>query len=85
MWNGWSEEKTLMQLAGYLRNRTLQEWNLLNGEDRGTFEEAVKALRARLDPGNLTLAALDFRHAVQNDFEIIADYIRRLECIFQIL
>ena len=45
-WNGWSEEETLMQLAGYLRNRALQEWNLLNREDRGTYEEAVKTLRA---------------------------------------
>ena len=73
-----------MQLAGYLRNRALQEWNLLNREDHGTYEEAVKALRTRLDPGNQTLVALDFRHAVQNDSEAIANYIRHLECIFQI-
>ena len=44
VWNGWSQEETLMQLAGYLRNRALQEWNLLNREDRGTCEEAVKPL-----------------------------------------
>ena len=58
IWNGWSGEETLMQLAGYLRNKALQEWNLLNQEHRNTFEAAVKALRARLDPGNQTLAAL---------------------------
>ena len=73
-----------MQLAGYLRNRALQEWNLLSGEVRSTYQSAVKALRARLDPGNQTLAALDFRHAVQRDSESFADYIRRLERIFQI-
>jgi len=84
VWNGWSEEETLLQLAGYLRNRALQEWNLLSGEDRGTYESAVKALQACLDPGNQTLAALDFRHAVQGDSETVADYIRWLEHIFQI-
>ena len=69
IWNGWSGEETLMQLAGYLRNKALQEWNLLSQEHRNTFEGAVKALRARLDPGNQTLAALDFHHAVQKDSE----------------
>ena len=44
VWNGWSEEETLMQLAGYLRNRALQEWNLLSGEDRSTYQSAVEAL-----------------------------------------
>ena len=75
IWNGWSEEETLMQLAGYLRNRALQEWNLFSQENRSTFKVAVKALRARLDPGNQTLAALDFYHAVQKDSEAVADYI----------
>ena len=40
-----------MQLPGYLRNRALQEWNLLSGEDRSTYQSAVKALRAHLNPG----------------------------------
>ena len=62
-WNSWSEEDTLMQLAGHLRNRALQEWNLLNKENRSTYEEVVKALRAWLDPGNQILVALDFFHA----------------------
>ena len=44
VWNGWSEEETLMQLPGYLRNRALQEWNLLSGEDRSTYQSAVEAL-----------------------------------------
>ena len=57
------------------RNKALQEWNFLSQEHRNTFEAAVKALRARLDPGNQTLAALDFHHAVQKDSEAVADYI----------
>ena len=36
-WNGWTEEETLMQLTGYLRNRALQEWNLLSQEDHNTY------------------------------------------------
>ena len=71
VWNGWSEEETLMQPARYLRNRALQEWNLLSQEHHNTFEGAV-------NPGNQTLAALDFHHAVQKDSEAVADYIRRL-------
>ena len=73
-----------MQLAGYLRNKALQEWNLLSQEHRNTFEGAVKALRVGLDPGNQTLATLDFRHAVWKDSEAVADYVRRLERTFQI-
>ena len=60
VWNGWSEKETLVQLAGYLRNKALQEWNLLSGEDRSTDQSAVKALQT-------TLATLDFCHAVQRD------------------
>ena len=41
-WNSWSEEETLMQSAGHLRNRALQEWSLLNKENHSTYEEAVK-------------------------------------------
>jgi len=56
VWNDWSEEETLMQLTRYLRNRALQQWNLFSRED---YEEAIKALHARLDPGNQLLEALD--------------------------
>lgn len=83
-WNGWSNEERLMQLAGYLRQRALQEWNLLAVEDKATYEAATRVLRTRLDPGNRVLAAQDFRHAVQGDTECVADYIRRLERLFQI-
>ena len=84
IWNGWSEEETLMQLAGYLRNRALQEWNLLSQGDCNTLKAAVKTLRAKLDAGNQTLSALDFHHAMQKDSEAVADYIRHLERTFQI-
>ena len=64
IWNGWSEEETLIQLVGYLRNTVLQEWNLLSQEDCNTFRAAVNTLRAKLDSGNQTLSALDFHHTV---------------------
>ena len=73
-----------MQLPGNLRGRALQEWKLLSSEDRATYASAIKVLRERLDPGNQTLAALDFRHASQKPTETVSDFVRRLEEIFQI-
>ena len=83
-WNGWSPEEMLMQLVGHLRGRALQEWKLMSSEDRATYQSAIKTFRERLDPGNQTLAALDFRHASQKPTETVSDFIRRLEEIFQI-
>ena len=83
-WNSWTEEEKLMQLAGHLRGRALQEWNLLQGEDKGSYGAAVSALRSRLDPGNKMLAVQDFRHAAQADAESVADYVRRLERLYQV-
>jgi cell division protein FtsB len=37
LWNAWSEEEKLMQLAGHLKGRALQEWNLLHPDQRTTF------------------------------------------------
>ena len=48
------------------------------------YQSAVVALRTRLDPGNKTLAALDFRHIIQKETESVSDFIRRLERTFQI-
>ena len=59
-WNGWSKEEQLLQLAGHLLGRALQEWNLLNGEQVCEFHVAVKALQERLDPGSRVLAGQDF-------------------------
>ena len=74
----------MIQLAGYLCGRALQEWNLITTTDHTTYQSAVVALRTRLDPGNKTLAALDFRHIIQKETESVSDFIRRLERTFQI-
>ena len=65
VWNGWSDSEKLMQLAGYLRGRALQEWNLLLPEDGLSFSGAVQALRGGLDTGSQVLAAQDFRYSMQ--------------------
>ena len=64
VWNAWSEEDQLIHLAGHLRGRALQEWNLLNLVRRATFTQAVDALHARLDPVSKTVAAQDFCHTM---------------------
>jgi hypothetical protein len=33
-WNDWSEHETLIQLAGHLRGRALQEWGLLTAREK---------------------------------------------------
>ena len=84
VWNGWSEEELLLQLAGHLRGRALQEWNLLDDTSKSTYSGAIEALRTRLDGGNKTLAAQDFRHISQGNDERVADFIRRLERTFRV-
>ena len=64
-----------MQLAGHLRGQALQEWKLLLPEDRKSYQAAVKALKERLDPGNQTLVALDFRRTSQKICESVSDFI----------
>ena len=83
-WNGWTQDELLMQLTGYLRGRALQEWKLLESKDKTTYHSTVKTLRERLDPGNQSLAALDFRHASQRSSETVSDFLRRLEHNYQI-
>ena len=84
MWNTWSKEELLIQLAGHLRGRALQEWNLLTVEEKSNWDTAVKALRGRLEPRDRALAAQDFRHATQKNSETVADYILRMERAFQL-
>ena len=74
-WNGWTPDETLMQLAGHLRGRASQKWQLLLPENRASYQVAVKALREKLDPGNQTLAALDFCHTSQQSSETALDSI----------
>ena len=43
-WNGWSGADFLLQLAGHLKGRALQEWNLLPDDQKTTYDCAVAAL-----------------------------------------
>ena len=61
-WNEWPEEDTLLQLAGHLRGRALQEWLLLTQESKNTLQIATAALTAKLETRSKVLAAQDFRH-----------------------
>ena len=82
-WNGWTSDEALMQLTGHLKGRALQEWKLLTPDHKASYQTAIKALKEKLDPGNQTLAALDFRHTAQKADESVSDFIGRLEQIFQ--
>ena len=83
-WNEWTEGELLLQLAGHLRGRALQEWGLLDDASKETYQTAVESLRMRVDPGSRTLAAQDFRHLTQGEKEPVADFIRRLERVFRV-
>ena len=82
-WNGWTKPELLIQLAGHLKGRARQEWSLLGESETSDYEKAVRALRARLDPGSKALAAQDFRHAAQEESENVNDFIRRIEKTFR--
>ena len=60
------------------------EWNLLEEESRSDLNTAVKALKDHLELGSRVLVAQDFRHTVQDEPEVVGDYIRRLERTFRI-
>ena len=83
-WNGWTEHETLIQLAGHMRGRALQEWNLFQQSEKESLDTAISSLQSRLDPCNRVLAAQDFRHASQHDREPVADYIHHLKQIFKV-
>ena len=50
---------------------------------RASYPRAVEALRSRLDCESKVLAAQDFRHLAQREAEVVADFIRWLECTFR--
>ena len=74
----------ILQLAGHLCKKALQEWGLIEESDKKTFKDVVNALRLRLDPGSKTMAAEEFRHTMQGAKESVASYIRHLERAFQV-
>ena len=82
-WNSWSEDEKLLQLAGYLRRKALQEWNLLSGTQKSSFTVATEEMQNRLDPGSKAQAAQDFQHTVQSHKESVSDFICRLEQVFR--
>ena len=49
LWNDWTEDELMSQLAGHLRGQAHQEWSLLGAKVKASYHEAVKALRLRLD------------------------------------
>ena len=84
IWDQWDETEQLLQLAGHLKGRAFQEWNLLTASKRSTYQSATESLKSRLDTGSRLLAAQGFRYAVQKDVELVVDFICRLEHLFQI-
>ncbi len=57
---------------------------LATGLTRTTYKDAISALRLRIDPQNRVSTATDFRHALQAEEETVADYVKRIERLFQI-
>ena len=83
-WNEWTPEELLLQLAGHLRGRALQEWNLMSTTEKSSWDKAVQALKSRLEPGARAFAAQDFRHISQAQGETVSDFLCRLERTFQL-
>ena len=44
-WKGWTEDESLMQLAGHLRGQALLEWKLLDSKDKTTYQVAINTLK----------------------------------------
>ena len=81
-WYSWSEQETLIQLAGHLRGKAFHEWNLLSWKEKSSYAEAVKHLQNKLVSGARIYAAQDFRRTIQEDKESVSSYIQRLERAF---
>ena len=83
-WNGWNMEDLLIQLAGHLKGRALQEWNSIPAMESNSYNRAVAALKNRIDPVSKIMEGQDFRHASQEESERVGDFIRRLERLFKV-
>lgn len=65
----------VLQLAGHLQGRALQEWNLLSQEQLNDFDLVIKTLKERLDPRSKVLVGQDFCRTIQGKTESVADFI----------
>ena len=83
-WNVWSDEEMLMQLAGHLRGGALQEWNKIPREEKSHTQMPLARCAPESTQENRVLAGQDFRHAILDSTESVADYVRRLERLFQL-
>lgn len=64
-----------MQLTGHLRGKALQEWNLLNPEDNGSFDWAMEKMSSMLGQGSHVMIAQNFFHTCQEEAESVSNYI----------
>ena len=46
------KDHILLQLAGHLKGRVLQEWNLLSADEKGSYDRVLDPLGNQLDPVN---------------------------------
>ena len=59
MSTAWTDEEHIIQLAGHLKSRALQERDLLRLEDRASCAKAVESLRLRLGCGRTSETPLN--------------------------
>ena len=51
-WNGWTEDDLLLQLAGHMKGRALQEWNLVLDDQKTTYHCALQREIGPWKPGD---------------------------------
>ena len=56
----------------------------MDNAEKASYESAIKRLRVRLDLGEKAIAAQDFQHLVQGDWEPVTEFLRRLEHMFRV-
>ena len=61
LWNKWTKEEQLIQLAGHSKEWAFTAWNLLSRAEIGTMEGGVKSQRDCLESCSKVMAGLDFR------------------------
>lgn len=79
--NGWSDDECLLQLAGRLRGRGIQEWRLLNQNSRRTFMQ-LSMLSALILI--LVVEPLQPRISATPEGKHVADFLWRSEQTFKV-